>query len=181
MTDRIKELEKRLYETAQELFEARKETTPEPVQDYTLRTADGDVKLSELFGDHDTLLLTHNMGKACSYCTLWADMFSCQLPHLERVTAFVVCSPDSPDVQAAIKSERGWEFDMVQDASGDMTKALGFFDGEHWHPGVSALVKGADGSITRKNYCWYGPGDAFCPVWHYLSLLPGGGEGWEPK
>ena len=32
---------------------------------------------------HDRLLMIHNMGEACRYCTLWADGFNGFLPHLE--------------------------------------------------------------------------------------------------
>ena len=46
------------------------------VKDYTLKDREGnEIKLSELFGDKNHLILIHNMGKSCSYCTMWADGF----------------------------------------------------------------------------------------------------------
>ena len=35
---------------------------PQPVQDYELANNAGAVRLSELFGDHEDLILIHNMG-----------------------------------------------------------------------------------------------------------------------
>ena len=45
--------------------------------------------LSSLFGDRGGLIVVHNMGRDCSYCTMWADGFTGLLPHLESRAAFV--------------------------------------------------------------------------------------------
>ena len=72
---------------------------PQEIEDYTLASLDGGVRLSALFGDKDHLFVIHNMGAGCPYCTLWADGFNGIMPHLENRAAFVVCSPDSPEQQ----------------------------------------------------------------------------------
>ena len=51
------------------------EIEPELIADYTFATADGPVRLSQLFGDKDTLFVIHNMGRTCPNCTMWADGF----------------------------------------------------------------------------------------------------------
>ena len=73
------------------------EVEPEKVADYRFSTPDGTVMLSELFGDKQELFVIHNMGKSCSYCTLWADGFNGVQQHLRDRAAFVVSSPDSPE------------------------------------------------------------------------------------
>jgi hypothetical protein len=40
---------------------------PQEVKDYELTSLEGAVRLSELFGAHDDLIVIHNMGVACSY------------------------------------------------------------------------------------------------------------------
>src|SRR5262249_37920202 len=73
---------------------------PEPVEDYAFTRADGEsVRLSGLFGGKDTLIVIHNMGRSCPYCTLWADGFNGVYAHLSNRAAFVLSSPDKPDEQ----------------------------------------------------------------------------------
>ncbi|TVS08776.1 MAG: DUF899 domain-containing protein, partial [Phycisphaerales bacterium] len=47
----------------------------EPVGEYAFTTSDGEVSLADLFAGKRDLLIIHNMGKRCSYCTMWADGF----------------------------------------------------------------------------------------------------------
>lgn len=178
----MQELEHQIYQLNQELFEARKETTPEPVEDATFLRNDGtSVRLSELFGQHDTLILIHNMGAACPYCTLWADLFTSVVPKLQERTSFVLVSPDPPAAQAKIREKRGWNFDTVCDETGDWTRAMGYLGENGYWPGCSAFHRDADGKITRVNRTIFGPGDSFNSIWHFFSLLPGGAGDWEPS
>src|SRR4051812_40588375 len=91
----IEALENEIAEKMKELAALRRAETPKPISDYELIAWDGKrVKLSELFGGKDELILVHNMGKGCSYCTLWADSFIGITKHLEDRAAFVLTSPD---------------------------------------------------------------------------------------
>ena len=55
----------------------------ESVEDYELiGWGNKKVRLSSLFGEKDELILVHNMGRGCPYCTMWADGFNGVLPHL---------------------------------------------------------------------------------------------------
>ena len=57
------------------------------------------IKLSELFGKKKDLIIIHNMGTACAYCTMWADGFNGVHKHLENRAGFVVVSNDKPELQ----------------------------------------------------------------------------------
>jgi predicted dithiol-disulfide oxidoreductase (DUF899 family) len=143
--------------------------------------ATGPVRLSELFGDKEDLLLMHNMGKSCNYCTLWADGFSGYQRHFAERTAFVLISPDDPGTQAKLAAARGWTFPMAQDSTREFTAAMGMWnENDGWWPGVSAFHKNADGSIVRTGTAMFGPGDDFCMVWPMFELLADGAKGWEP-
>lgn len=180
MNERIRGLEKQIYELKQELTKARTDASPETVSDYAFETVDGPKKLSEMFGGMDDLLVVHNMGKRCNYCSLWADGLDGYFPHIAGRAALVLVSPDDPETQRAFAEERGWRFPTASDMQGSFTNDMGYVkeDG-HW-PGVSAFHKSEDGTLTRKNTAIFGPGDDFCPVWPLLELLEGGKKDWEP-
>ncbi|HEY4822831.1 MAG TPA: hypothetical protein VIH83_04000 [Candidatus Bathyarchaeia archaeon] len=49
----------------------------EKVREYVLTDSEGGkAALSTLFGKKDDLILVHNMGRSCPYCTMWADGFN---------------------------------------------------------------------------------------------------------
>jgi predicted dithiol-disulfide oxidoreductase (DUF899 family) len=90
------------------------DSEPEEIQDYTLTDPKGNsVKLSALFGDKDELLVIHNMGKGCVYCTMWADGFRGDAPHIQNRMAMVLTSPDKPEVMAAFAADRNWNFPVA--------------------------------------------------------------------
>lgn len=182
MSDRIQELEKQIYDLNQELFRARAEGTPETVSpEFAFETAAGTVRLADLFGNKNELVLIHNMGKSCSYCTMWADVLEGSKKHLETRCALVLVSPDSPEDQRKLAAARGWTYRTVTDATKDFTSAMGFWTEENgWWPGASTFRKNADGSIVRTGKTIFGPGDAFCPPWHFFSMLGIDEEQWTP-
>ncbi len=162
--------------------EIRERMAPEPVEEYRFLSADGEVSLSDLFGDHRDLWIVHNMGRSCSYCTMWADGYSGYLRHLDTRGAFVMVSPDAPDVQRAVAAERDWRFPMVQDSTGDFTRAMGFLtDADGYYPGISAFHRNEDGTIVRSGWTYLGPGDDYNMVWPLMDLLKEGAGEWEPK
>jgi predicted dithiol-disulfide oxidoreductase (DUF899 family) len=165
------------------LTELRRRLPPEPVSDYVFLKQDGTtIKLSEMFGDKKDLILIHNMGKKCRYCTLWADGFTGFLNHLENRAAFVVTSPDRPDVQKEFASGRKWNFKMFSCGENEFAEDMGFRDNDgRYLPGVSTFRMTSDGGMQRIAKSQFGPGDDFCSIWHLFDLLPDGPAGWEPQ
>lgn len=153
---------------------------PQAVENYTFNDLNGQVRMSDLFADKDTLFVVHNMGSSCAYCTLWADGFNGVLAHLENRAAFVVSSPDSPAKQAEFAAARGWSFRMVSHQNSSFAEDMGYKqDGGFW-PGVSVFRK-VDDQILRLSDAHFGPGDDFAGIWHLFDLLPEGAGGWEPQ
>jgi len=153
---------------------------PQEVDDYVLARPAGPVRLSELFGAKPDLIVIHNMGKACPYCTLWADGYNGIYDHLADRAGFAVASPDPPALQRDFAAARGWRFPMVSHAGTSFAADLGY-RGEHgWLPGVSVFRR--DGSrLLRVADTSEQPGDDFCALWHLFDMLPGGGGEWRPK
>lgn len=181
--NRIDELEYQLQEIKQKLAELRRQRPREEIRDYRLLDSEGrEATLSSLFGDQSSLILVHNMGRNCSYCTMWADGFNGLLPHLESRAAFVLTSPDKPEAQKEFVQWRGWNFPVYSTAGTSFTADMGFDDEkEGLMPGVSVFAKETDGKIYRVSRAEFGPGDNFCAVWHFFDLLPEGINGWEPQ
>lgn len=173
--------EKKLKKLQGEIEEARKKyikivskQAKMDIEDYILKDRDGnDVKLSEMFGDKENLILIHNMGKSCSYCTLWADGFSGVTYFMEKKAAFVLVSPDPSEVQKEFADSRGWKFKMYSGAGSTFIKDMGYYTdaGSYW-PGVSVFHKDSSGKITRISKDFFGPGDFYSSPWHFFDLLP---------
>lgn len=174
-TKAIFALEQEIVALQSRLADIRAETVRgERVVDYALTDWDDrTVPLSTVFDGKDQLVLIHNMGMRCSYCTMWADGFVGILPYIERMAAFVIVSPDDAETQKTYSAERGWTFRMLSTKGTSLFDDMGFeaSDGSLW-PGVSTLYKGEDGELYRHSLASFGPGDKFCPVFSFAELLP---------
>ena len=179
MTPEIEALEHQIDQLKEELAKARRAAPREVVDVFEFESPAGKVTLSQLFGDRDELVVIHNMGESCPYCTLWADGFNGLARHFESRSAFVVCSPDPVALQQEFAASRNWAFTMVSDVPRTFTAAMGYWkEGGLW-PGASAFVKEA-GKVYRTGKVVFGPGDDFCGIWPMMDLL-GGPKGWEPS
>lgn len=154
----------------------------EEVEDYAFRAWNNkDVMLSSLFGRNEDLILIHNMGRGCPYCTMWADGFNGVIDHLEDRASFVVVSPDSPKIQKAFARRRHWKFKMLSSQRTAFNKDMGFEKDGWAMPGVSAFHKDKRGKIFRVSKDKFGPHDEYCIVYHFFDLLPKGTGGWQPR
>lgn len=185
MNSEIERLERELESAKERLLAARRAAAPGTLADYTLRWAGSGapVRLSDLFGGKADMLVIHNMGHTCSYCTLWADGFAGAYKHFADRCAFVLTTPDEPAIAGAFAAERGWPFPVVSIAGTTFAKDTGFAkpDGGVM-PGVSPLHKQPDGTIIRPALgANFGPGDDFCALWPMLDLLKDGAKDWSPK
>jgi predicted dithiol-disulfide oxidoreductase (DUF899 family) len=164
------------------IVEERRALGGEVVADHEFVEEDGGrSRLSEAFGDRKDLLVIHNMGRRCVWCTLWADGFQGLLPHILDRTALLLVSPDSPTVQREFAASRGWTFAMASAEGSSFTRNLGYETGEGMAiPGVSAL-RMEEGIITRVAHTQFGPGDDFCSVWPFFDLLAEGPGDWQPR
>lgn len=182
---KISKIESKMMDDKEKLAALRRKCKPQEVQDYELRDSKGKpVKLSKLFGNKKELIVIHNMGSSCPYCTLWADGFTGLLSHLENRAAFVIETPDAPKTQTAFAKRRGWKFKMVSSRDTRFKDELGYAyyeKGERYYrPGVSTFIK-KGGKIFRFADTQLGPNDNFCVQWDFLNLLPGDTFNWGPK
>jgi len=111
-------LEFEIMEKAQQLAALRRGESDIEVTDYAFQTLDGEIHLSDLFADRDRLLVIHNMGQGCRYCTLWADGINGVLDHLEDAMAVALVSKDPPEIQRRMALDRNWKFRMASHGGG---------------------------------------------------------------
>lgn len=172
--NKLQKLEKDIASSRKKMVKLLSRQAKMDVQDYTLKDKSGtDIMLSQLFGDKNDLVLVHNMGKSCPYCTLWADGFSGASYFIEKKTAFALVSPDEPAVHKEFAESRGWKFPSYSAAGTTFIKDMGYVtdEGSYW-PGVSVFHKDDEGKITRVAKDFFGPGDFYSAPWHFFELVP---------
>lgn len=180
MNEEILALEREIYEKSLQLAKLKGAQQGTEVPDYTFTTATGEVALSTLFGGQEQLLVIHNMGQGCRYCTLWADGLNGQLAHLESAMAVVLVSKDPPEVQRRLANTRGWRFAMASHGGGDYIREQTVMEGQDNMPGAVVYQK-RDGKLFRRNACVFGPGDLYCPTWHLLGMAGFDTGNWTPQ
>ena len=167
--DRIEAIERQIGELTSELAALRKASEAESIPSYEFDTTAGRTTLLDLFADKDRLLVIHNMGQGCRYCTLWADGFNGLLPHLESALSVVLVSKDPPEVQRTFANSRGWRFRLASHGGGAYIREQGVYGEAENYPGA-VVYERRNGDILRKNACSFGPGDLYCALWPLLGL-----------
>lgn len=183
INEEIIRLENEIEDKRSEIKTLRKQLKNIPVHDYEFTDVDGrKIHLSELFGEGKELMLVHNMGKSCPYCTLWADEYNGVAHHLKSRVPFVVISPDSFETMKEFSAGRGWNFPIYSSKDSSFKRDVGFEEKNGMvMPGVSVFTKDSEGTMFHYSAAYFGPGDSFCGIWHFFDLLPDGPGMWAPR
>jgi predicted dithiol-disulfide oxidoreductase (DUF899 family) len=178
---RLKEYRAEIAAIREKMRKEQAAVEPQDVKDYAFQTVEGEVRLSQLFGDKNDLIVIHNMGTTCPACTMWADGFNGVYQHLASRAAFVLTTPDAPKVQRQFAGDRGWRFPIVSHKGTTFSADMGFSpaEGKFW-PGVSVFQK-RNGKIVRVSDQELGPHDDFCSVCHFFDMIPEGVADFRPK
>jgi predicted dithiol-disulfide oxidoreductase (DUF899 family) len=165
-------------------------------KDYTFEGHDGTVRLSQLLGDKDTLVVYSMMfgpqrERACPMCTAMLTSWEGTARNLRERVALAVTARSPIERLLDFKKERGWKnLQIYSDTKGDYTRAyINADDGDV--PGLTVFTR-IDGTIR---HFWSGemsgemadPGQDprgapdVDPLWTILDLTPTGGGAWYPK
>lgn len=87
---------------------------PEVTRDYVFEGENGPVRLADLFGRHDTLVIyTWMFGpqreRPCPMCTSLLSAWDGETPDIEQRVAFAVTARSPIEKLTAFKAERGWQ------------------------------------------------------------------------
>jgi predicted dithiol-disulfide oxidoreductase (DUF899 family) len=168
-------------------------------EDYVFEGADGPVKLSQLFGDHDTLALYGfmygpAMDHACPSCTSFIDALDGEMRHIrQRIAIAVVARSPLARFQAHAQT-RGWTDTRLLSSAGNsfhpdyhaetpdgsQMPIMNIFQrsgGEIRHVWASELAFAPSDPGQDPRHI-----DAMWPLWNVLDLTPGGrGAEFRPK
>jgi predicted dithiol-disulfide oxidoreductase (DUF899 family) len=166
-------------------------------EDYTFEGHNGAVRLSQLFGDKDALVVYSMMfgperEKACPMCTAMLTSWDGTARNLRERAALAVTARSPIGRLLDFKEERGWKnLPLYSDAKGDYTRAyVSADDGDV--PGLTIFTR-TNGAVR---HFWSGemsgemadPGQDprgapdLDPLWTILDLTPAGrGTNWYPK
>ena len=181
MTATTAEIELQIYELTKKLNDLRKSNEGTEVKNYIFETLSGPESLRDLFGQQDKLLVIHNMGQACRYCTLWADGLNGFVPHLESTMALALVSKDSPEIQRSFANSRGWRFKLASHGGGDYIREQTVMDGSDKNVPGAVFYERRGETLLRKNSCVFGPGDLYCPMWQFLGMAGLSEADWTPQ
>ena len=165
----IRDIEQKIHTLMERLAKLQQSNRGNEVINYSFSTIEGEINLLDLFGEKDKLLLIHNMGQGCRYCTLWADGFNGFLPHLESTISVVLVSKDAPQLQRKFANSRGWRFRLASHGGGEYIQEQSVMKDSNNMPGAVVYERDGD-KIYRKNDCVFGPGDIYCSMWSLLGL-----------
>jgi predicted dithiol-disulfide oxidoreductase (DUF899 family) len=166
-------------------------------EDYTFESHNGPVRISQLFGDKDALVIYSMMlgpqrERACPMCTAMLTSWEGTARNLRERVALAVTARSPIERLLELKKERGWQnLQVYSDTKGDYTRAyVSADDGDV--PGLNIFAR-SDGTVR---HFWGGemsgemadPGQDprgapdVDPLWTILDLTPAGrGATWYPK
>lgn len=172
----------------------------EVAQDYAFQGTQGAVLLSEMFGDHDSLIVYNWMygpqaEHSCPMCTSMLSALDGEMPDILQRTAFVVVARSPISRMMSFAIERGWRHLRLYSSGGNSyNKDYAFEDPDSGQDNAMFNVFKREGSTIR--HFWgseMGPGTQDpgqdprgapdpMPLWTMLDLTPQGrGKNWYPS
>ncbi len=173
-------LEKEINGLTERLNKLKTQAQGVEVKNYKFTGPHGEISLKDLFGNKDKLLVIHNMGQGCRYCTLWGDGLNPFIQHIESVASLVMVSKDEPETQRTFANSRGWRFPMYSHKNSDYLKEQNTFKDQANAPGL-VCYELKNGKIFKTNSSYFGPNDLFCSVWNVLALAGYTEDNWAPQ
>lgn len=189
-----------LRRTKERVAQQRRELPPGGLvpENYAFVGEDGhEITLTEMFGDHDTLVVYSYMfgpdrDTPCPMCTSWMGSFSNKVADVQQRVALAFTARAPIDRLVAAKKERGWtDMPVFSDPSGAYTRQyVNAEDGDD--AGYNVFTR-RDGEIRHFWAEEIGidmndPGEdargaiEMDPLWALLDTTPGGrGTDWYPS
>ncbi|CAB3785435.1 DUF899 family protein [Paraburkholderia fynbosensis] len=168
-------------------------------EDYRFDGETGPVTLSEMFGEHDTLITYNWMygpqrARPCPMCTSLLSAYDGEMPDILQRVAFAVIGRSPIEKLVAFKKERGWRYLRLYSSGGNT------FNRDYAAEDPAGDDNPALNVFTRSNgtvrHFWaeeMGPASADAgqdprgapdpmPLWTLLDMTPGGrGTDWYPR
>jgi predicted dithiol-disulfide oxidoreductase (DUF899 family) len=168
-------------------------------EDYRFEGETGAVRLSEMFGKHDSLIVYNYMygpqrERPCPMCTNLLSAWDGEVPDIEQRVALAIVAKSPIARLQAFKQERGWRYLRLYSSAGNS------FNRDYFAEQPGHEDDAAYNVFVRRNgkiHHFYGaemtgetadPGQDprgapdFAPIWGLLDTTPEGrGKDWYPK
>ena len=188
--DQLLEAEVALRDQIEAVARLRRELPPGgEAADYSFVGAQGTVRLSELFGEHDSLIVYSFMyadrdARPCPMCSAFMDSLNGQLKHIRNRTAFVVTARSPYEKIVSLAAERGWnEIEWVSCADNDYPRDYRSELPDGAQVPMCNVFLRRDGKIFHfwNTEAFFVPSqwhprhvDMLWPLWHIFDLTPAG-------
>jgi predicted dithiol-disulfide oxidoreductase (DUF899 family) len=168
-------------------------------EEYRFDGEAGPVTLSEMFGDHDTLITYNWMygpqrARPCPMCTSLLSAYDGEMPDILQRVAFAVIGRSPIEKLVAFKKERGWRYLRLYSSGGNTFNRdyAGEDPAGDDYPALNVFTR-ANGTVRHFWAEEMGPASADpgqdprgapdpMPLWTLLDMTPGGrGTDWYPK
>jgi len=168
-------------------------------EDYLFEGEEGPVRLSELFGDKDTLVVYSymygpKMEKPCPSCTSMLDGMNGQARHVTQNVALAVVAKSPLQRILAFTRPRGWSGLRLLSSAGNRYNADYHGETAEGAQRPALNVFSREGGVIRHAYCtelMFAPSDPgqnprhvdmIWPLWNLLDLTPQGRRAdWYPQ
>jgi len=168
-------------------------------EDYLFEGENGPVRMSEIFGKHNTLIVYNYMygpkrERPCPMCTSLLSAWDGEAPDIEQRVALAIIAKSPIKRLVAFKKERGWRYLKLYSSAGNS------FNRDYFAEGPQSDDDAALNVFTRRDgkihHFWGGemtgktadPGQDprgapdLMPIWTILDNTPEGrGRDWYPK
>jgi predicted dithiol-disulfide oxidoreductase (DUF899 family) len=168
-------------------------------EDYRFEGENGPMRLSEMFGKHDTLIVYNFMygpkrERPCPMCTNLLSAWDGEVPDIEQRVSLAIIAKSPIERLKAFKKERGWRYLRLYSSAGNSYNGDYFADTPEMEDSAAYNV-----FVRRdgKTHHFYGaemtgetadPGQDprgapdFAPIWALFDTTPEGrGKDWYPK
>lgn len=169
-------------------------------KEYEFEGPEGKIRLSELFGDHNQLIIYHFMfdpewTEGCKSCSFLADHYNPLPVHLKHRDVKLVTVSRAPLTKLmAFQKRMGWSFEWVSSEGSDFNRDFHVLftpeemqDGTGYYnyrngvsfpvsdaPGISVFARDSSGHIYHT-YSSYARGlENFIGAYHFLDIVPKG-------
>jgi predicted dithiol-disulfide oxidoreductase (DUF899 family) len=169
-------------------------------EDYEFVGEAGPVRLSEMFGDKDTLIAYNWMygpqrQRPCPMCTSLLSSYDGEMPDVLQRVAFAVIARSPIERLTAFKAERGWRHLKVYSSADNRYNAdYAFEDPKSGEDNAAFNVFVREGKVVRHFWASEMGGETAdpgqdprgapdpMPLWNLLDMTPQGrGVDWYPK
>jgi len=168
-------------------------------EDYRFESESGPVRLSDMFGNHDTLIVYNWMygpqrERPCPMCTSLLSAWDGEVPDIEQRVALAIVAKSPVERLKAFKKERGWRHLRLYSSAGNSFNRDYFAETDEMPDNAAYNVFVKRGGAIHHFYGVEMTGETadpgqdprgapdLMPIWTLLDTTPEGrGAHWYPK